>query len=156
MAANILLVRIDNRLVHGQVGVSWTTSLGANLIIVVDDEVVSDEVQKTLMTMTAEASGVGIRFFTIEKTIGIIHKAADHQRIFLVAKTPGVVKKLIDGNVPINEVNVGNMHFAPGKLALSKKVYVDTEELEDLRYISKLVPNTYIQDLPGDGKIKIK
>lgn len=156
MEPNILLARIDNRLVHGQVGVAWTTSLGANLIVVVDDEVVDDEIQKSLMTMTAESSGVGIRFFTVEKTINVIFKASKSQKIFIVAKTPKVIRKLIDGGVPIKEVNVGNMHFDKGKEQLSKKVYVSLEELEDLRYISKVVENTYIQDLPGDIKTKIK
>ncbi|NRZ59125.1 mannose/fructose/N-acetylgalactosamine-specific phosphotransferase system component IIB [Clostridium beijerinckii] len=64
---NILMTRIDNRLVHGQVGVTWTTSLGANLLVVVDDTAASDPVQQQLMSMTAESSGVGIRFFTIQK-----------------------------------------------------------------------------------------
>ena len=72
MALNILLTRIDNRLVHGQVGVTWTSSLGANLLVVVDDEAADDKLQQQLMTMTAENAGVGIRFFTVEKTIKII------------------------------------------------------------------------------------
>ncbi|NRW25563.1 mannose/fructose/N-acetylgalactosamine-specific phosphotransferase system component IIB [Clostridium beijerinckii] len=78
---NILMTRIDNRLVHGQVGVTWTTSLGANLLVVVDDTAASDPVQQQLMSMTAESSGVGIRFFTIQKTIDVIHKASPSQKI---------------------------------------------------------------------------
>ena len=50
---NILLTRIDNRLVHGQVGVTWTSTIGANLLIVVDDEVANDDIQQKLMGMTA-------------------------------------------------------------------------------------------------------
>ncbi len=65
---NILLTRIDNRLVHGQVGVTWTQTLNANLIVVADDVVAEDELQKSLMTVTAKSSNVGIRFFTIQKT----------------------------------------------------------------------------------------
>ncbi len=45
-APNILLVRIDNRLVHGQVGVTWTTSLGANLLLVADDQEANDKMQQ--------------------------------------------------------------------------------------------------------------
>lgn len=43
---NILLTRIDNRLVHGQVGVTWTSTIGANLLVVVDDDVAQDEIQQ--------------------------------------------------------------------------------------------------------------
>ncbi len=54
---NILLTRIDNRLVHGQVGVSWTATLGANLILVADDGVAKDSLQQRLMKMVADAQG---------------------------------------------------------------------------------------------------
>ena len=64
---NILLTRIDNRLVHGQVGVTWTKTLGANLIVVADDTAAEDRIQQSLMSVTAKSSGVGIRFFTIGK-----------------------------------------------------------------------------------------
>ena len=64
---NILLTRIDNRLVHGQVGVTWTSTIGANLLVVVDDDVAQDEIQQKLMGITAETYGFGIRFFSIEK-----------------------------------------------------------------------------------------
>lgn len=48
---NILLTRIDNRLVHGQVGVTWVNHLGANLLVVANDKVSEDEVQQNLMDM---------------------------------------------------------------------------------------------------------
>lgn len=153
---NILLTRIDNRLVHGQVGVTWTTSLGANLIVVADDLLVNDPLQQQLMKMTADSAGVQIRFFTIDHTIEIIHKASASQKIFLVCKTPAEAKRLIEGGVPIPEVNVGNMHFTPGKRPLSKKVYVDDEDLENLKFIKSKGIDIYIQDVPGEVKEYIK
>lgn len=155
MGPNILLTRIDNRLVHGQVASIWTPSLGANLLVVVDDGAANDPLQQQLMAMTAEASSVGIRFFTVERTINVISKAAPTQKIFIVCKTPNVVKQLVDGGVGIKEVNVGNMHFSPGKRAISKKVYVDDKELEELRYIQRKGINVFIQDTPGDIKYNI-
>ena len=153
---NILLTRIDNRLVHGQVGVTWTTSLGANLLVVVDDETAKDPLQQQLMEVTAKSSGAGIRFFTVQKTIDIIHKAAPHQKIFIVCRTPEVVRQLVDGGVPIKDVNVGNMHFSQGKRPITKKVYVDDKDLEDLRYIQSKGINVFIQDTPGDPKHHIE
>lgn len=64
---NILLLRIDNRLVHGQVGVAWSSSLGANLLLVADDGVAQDPLQQQIMSMTAESMGIGIRFFSLQK-----------------------------------------------------------------------------------------
>lgn len=153
---NILLARIDNRLVHGQVGVTWTTSLGANLIVVVDDLVANEPLQQQLMAVTAEASGAGVRFFTVEHTINVIHKASPTQKIFIVCKTPEEIRKLIDGGIPIKDVNVGNMHFSSGKRQISKKVYVDDKDLADLNYIKAKGINIFIQDVPGDMKEDIK
>ncbi|SCJ06532.1 EIIAB-Man [uncultured Clostridium sp.] len=155
MTPNIILTRIDNRLVHGQVGVTWTTAIGANLLVVVDDVAATEKVQQQLMTMTAESSGVGIRFFTIEKTINVIHKAAASQKIFLVCKTPETVRKLVEGGVPIKEVNVGNMHFSEGKRQITKKVFVDDKDIEDLKFIESKGVDVYIQDTPGDVKSRV-
>lgn len=152
---NILLTRIDNRLVHGQVGVTWTSTIGANLLVVVDDEVAGDDIQQKLMGMTADTYGFGIRFFSIEKTINVIGKAAPHQKIFLICRTPATVRKLVEGGVPLKDVNVGNMHFSEGKRQISNKVYVNAQDLEDLHFIKKNHINVFIQDVPGDQKESI-
>ncbi len=154
MGANILLTRVDNRLVHGQVGVTWVKSLGANLIVVVDDVAANSPIEQQLMEVVAKSSGVGIRFFTIDHTIEIIHKASPNQKIFIVCKTPETVKKLVDGGVPITEVNIGNMHFSDGKEQISKKVYVDNNDKENIKYLESKGIDVYIQDVPGDKKTK--
>lgn len=153
---NILLTRIDNRLVHGQVGVTWTKTIGANLIVVADDTTAEDKTVQSLMAMTAKSSGAGIRFFTIEHTAEIIHKAAPTQKIFIVCRTPKDVCRLVDLGVELKDVNVGNMHFSDGKRSLSKKVYVDDNDMDDLKYLASKGLNVYIQDVPGDSKITIE
>lgn len=151
---NILLTRIDNRLVHGQVGVTWTTSIGANLLVVVDDEVANNQIQQQLMSITAQNTGVGIRFFTIQKTVDVIQKASASQKIFLIVKDPETVVRLLKGGVPIKDVNVGNMHFSEGKEKLSKKVYVDEFDKKQFEQIKTYGVNLFIQDVPGE-EIKI-
>jgi len=153
---NILLTRIDNRLIHGQVGITWTMTLGANLLLVADDETAGNELMQQLMQATAESAGVGVRFFTLQKTIDIIHKASAKQKIFIICRTPADVRTLLENGVPIKEVNVGNMHFSKGKRQLSKKVYVDDKDMEDLYAIKQAGVNIYIQDVPGDAKEAIK
>lgn len=153
---NILLTRIDNRLVHGQVGVTWTMTLGANLLLVADNKTAEEPLLQELMRSVADSSNADIRFFTLDKTAAVIDKAADRQKIFIICKEPKDVRYLIEHGVPIKEVNVGNMHFAPGKRALSKKVYVDDKDMEDLKYIHDQGVDLYIQDVPGDAKEHIK
>lgn len=153
---NILLTRIDNRLVHGQVGVTWTQTLNANLIVVADDAVAKDELQQSLMTVTAKASNVGIRFFTIQKTADVIDRASPNQHIFLVVRNPKSARELVEKGVHLKDLNVGNMHFAPGKKELSKKVYIDDQDMDDLKFIASKGTNVFIQDVPGTSKEMIK
>ena len=86
---NILLTRIDNRLVHGQVGVTWTKTIGANLIVVADDAVAQDKMQQSLMTVTAKSSGAGVRFFSVEKTAAIIGNAAPEENLYRLQNSKG-------------------------------------------------------------------
>lgn len=131
---NILLTRVDNRLIHGQVGVTWVNHLGANLILVADDEVSNDSVQQNLMEMVVPDS-IQTRFFSIEKTINVIHKANENQKIFLVCRTPQNALKLIEGGVPIKELNIGNMHFNEGKEQISLTVSLDENDKQTIRKI---------------------
>lgn len=140
------------RLVHGQVGVTWTSTIGANLLVVVDDNVAQDEIQQKLMSITAETYDFGIRFFSIDKTINVIGKAAPHQKIFLICRTPQTVRMLLEGGIKLDDVNVGNMHFSEGKKQISSKVYVNKQDLDDLQFIKKQGVNIFIQDVPGDQK----
>ena len=125
---NILLTRIDNRLIHGQVATQWSSYLGANLLLVANDKVAGDSMRQGLMDMAAPA-GAQTRYFTIEKTINIIGKAADRQLIFIICENPQDVLKLVEGGVPIKKVNIGNMHMAEGKRQVAGVVAVDDADV---------------------------
>lgn len=146
---NILLTRIDNRLVHGQVGLTWTATLGANVIVVIDESAANDPLQQKLMQAVAKSSSVEIRFFTVDQFVAIMGNASSDQKIFIVVSSPSVVAELLDKEVPINVVNVGNMHYQRGKMPLTRKVYVDEADLEALKRIEGYHVQMYIQDVPG-------
>ncbi|ELX8380078.1 PTS N-acetylgalactosamine transporter subunit IIB [Providencia vermicola] len=147
---NILMTRIDNRLIHGQVGVTWTNSLGANLVVVANDEAAVDPVAQSLMDMVV-SDGVQTRYFTLQKTIDVIHKAADRQKIFIVCKTPQDVLTLVQGGVPIKFVNVGNMHFIEGKKQIHKTVSVDDSDIHAFRELEKLGITCEIRRVPDEA-----
>ncbi|MGY0163162.1 PTS N-acetylgalactosamine transporter subunit IIB [Edwardsiella tarda] len=147
---NILMTRIDNRLVHGQVGVTWTNTLGANLVLVANDAAAADPVQQNLMDMVV-ADGVQTRYFTLQKTIDVIHKAADRQKIFLVCKTPQDVLTLVRGGVPIQFVNVGNMHFSEGKRQIHKTVSVDDDDVAAFQALSSLGIVCEVRRVPDEA-----
>ncbi|EMI5492982.1 PTS N-acetylgalactosamine transporter subunit IIB [Providencia stuartii] len=151
---NILMTRIDNRLIHGQVGVTWTNSLGANLVVVANDEVATDPVVQTLMDMVI-SDGVQTRYFTLQKMIEVIHKAADRQKIFIVCKTPKDVLTLVRGGVPIKFVNIGNMHFVEGKKQIHTTVSVDNRDISAFCELRDLGIRCEIRRVPNETGIDI-
>lgn len=153
---NIVFTRVDNRLVHGQVGVVWTAAVEENLLLVANDEVTNSELQQELMAATAENSNVEIRFWTLEKTIKTIHKAAPRQKIFIVIKTPEDALTLVKGGVPIKAVNLGNMHYSDGKTQISKKVFVDQKDRDAINQLIAQDVEVFIQDTPDDKKEILK
>ncbi|QYN45898.1 PTS N-acetylgalactosamine transporter subunit IIB [Gilliamella sp. ESL0405] len=146
---NILMTRIDNRLVHGQVGVTWVNALGANLLLVANDSAAQDPVQQSLMDMVI-SQGIQTRYFTLQKTIDIIGKAAERQKIFIVCKTPQDVLTLVQGGVPIKFVNVGNMHFSEGKKQIHKTVSVDDDDIAAFKALTQLGVICEIRRVPDE------
>lgn len=153
---NILLTRVDNRMVHGQVGVTWTKTLGANLIIVADDEAAVNVLQQKLMESVAFSSGAQIRFFTLAHTAEVIYEASEDQKIYIVVNNVHSAKILVELGVPIHELNLGNMHFSHGKRMVTKKVYVSEQDIADIAYLLEHQVKVFIQDVPGDSSMKIQ
>lgn len=153
---NIVFARVDNRLVHGQVGMVWANTMGANIVVVVDDDVVNDPVQQELMRMTVSTNKLPIRFWSVQQTIDTIWKASPSQKIFIVAKTPKVMRKLVEGGVPIKAVNIGNMHTGPGKRQFKTAyVYVDDDDMADIEALKSKGVQMSIQVLPDYKKVVI-
>ncbi len=144
---NILLTRIDNRLIHGQVATQWTGAIDANLLLVANDNVAGDKMRQGLMNMAAP-SYAQTRFFTVQKTIDIIGKASPAQRIFIICETPQDVVRLVEGGVPIKKVNIGNMHMAEGKRQVATSVAVDDSDVAAFKRLQELGVELSIQRVP--------
>ena len=144
---NILLTRIDNRLIHGQVATQWTGAIDANLLLVANDNVAGDKMRQGLMNMAAP-SYAQTRFFTVQKTIDIIGKASPAQRIFIICETPQDVVRLVEGGVPIKKVNIGNMHMSDGKRQVATSVAVDDSDVAAFKRLQELGVELSIQRVP--------
>ncbi|UGA55816.1 PTS N-acetylgalactosamine transporter subunit IIB [Vibrio sp. VB16] len=149
----INLTRVDNRLLHGQVAVAWSHHAEANLIVIVNDDVAEDQMQQDLMTMSA--GNMGVRFFSVQKTVDIIHKASPEQKIMLVVRTPQDVVRLVEGGVPLNDINIGNMHFSEGKKQIHITVSVDDEDMQAFERLRELGVRFAIQRMPHEDKLDI-
>lgn len=144
---NILLTRIDNRLIHGQVATQWNAAVGANLFLVANDEVSTNKMRQNLMDMAAP-SGVETRYFSLEKTIEAINEASPEQQIFIVAENPQDVLALVKGGVPIKKVNIGNMHMSEGKRQVATTVAVDDADVAAFKELQELGVELEIKRVP--------
>lgn len=153
---NIEMMRIDERLIHGQ-GQMWLNALGVNTVIVADDAASTDVIQQTLMK-TVVAKSVAMRFFSIEKTCEVIHKASPKQKIFIVCKTPENALKLIAGGVPVKEINIGNIHNAEGKSPVTRSIFLGKEDKAALKELSEKYSikfNTKTTPSGNDGAVQV-
>lgn len=153
---DIKMLRIDERLIHGQ-GQMWLSALGTNLVIVADDAASTDKLQQTLMK-TVVPESIGMRFFSIQKTCEVIHKAAPHQKIFIVCKSPESALKLIAGGVPVEEINIGNIHNAEGKEKVTRSIYLGADDKKALRSLKDnygVKFNTKTTPIGGDGAAQV-
>ena len=152
---NIILTRIDNRLVHGQVATQWCGAIGAHLILVANDEVAGNKLRQGLMDMAAP-SYAAMRYWTIEKTCAPIHKANDKQMLFIVCETPTDVLRLVEGGVPIKKVNIGNMHMAEGKRQVAGSVAVDDKDVAAFAKLRELGVELEIRRVPQEASESIE
>ena len=144
---NIVLTRIDNRLIHGQVATQWCGVVGANLLLVANDKVAGDEFRQGLMNMAAPAYAQ-TRFFTIDKTCAIIGKASPAQKIAIICENPQDVLRLVEGGVPITKLNIGNMHMAEGKRQVATSVAVDDDDVACFKKLQELGVELEIKRVP--------
>lgn len=130
MQMPIVLVRVDDRLIHGQVAVGWTRTVGATRIVVANDEVAKDATQKALLKLAAPV-GVKVSILSVADAAALLAgpKVAK-DRVMVLVRDPQSLLGLMDGGVELTKVNVGNVRMAPGRVRLTKEVAASPEELE--------------------------
>ncbi|HBI3768838.1 TPA: PTS sugar transporter subunit IIB [Enterococcus faecalis] len=149
---NVKMVRVDERLIHGQ-GQLWIKSLGVNLVICANDKVAEGSLQQTLMK-TVVPKGTNVRFWTIEHTAKIIWKAAPNQTIFVVVGSLTDALELCKLGFPMDQLNIGNIHASDGKEKISQFIYLGKEDknaLYELRETYNVIFNTKTSPLSNDG-----
>lgn len=154
MKAKIKLIRVDNRLVHGQTGMSWPSSLGVDTIVVVDDEVVHSIFPQKLMANVAKAANVHIRFYSVDDFMNALDNESS-QKLFIVVKTIQVARSLAEKGLVQQKLNIGNIHYEKGRLPFHKKMYLTQQDVDDLNYLNEMGYTIFYQDVPGTVSEKI-
>lgn len=151
---SIIGVRIDGRLIHGQVANLWTTKLNISRIMVVDDEVATNDIEKSGLKLATPA-GVKLSVLPIEKAANnILAGKYDSQRLLIIARKPDRLLKLVELGVPITEINVGNMSQTDETRSITKSINVLDQDVEvfnqldakGVRLVAQMVPSDKSED----------
>lgn len=123
------LVRIDDRLIHGQVATRWTKESKVSRIIVVNDDVAKDQVRSTMLKSVAPP-GVTAHVVNVDKMIRVYNNPEyGGERVMLLFTNPTDVVRLMDGGVPMTTVNIGGISHKEGKTMVSNAVAVDEKDI---------------------------
>ena len=126
----IKLVRLDYRLLHGQVVFSWTGHVGAQRIIVVDDDAANDEMKKSALLLSKPA-GVRVNIFTVDKAIAKMPKVEQlDEKIMMIFGNTAALLKFCQAYPKIKEINYGAVANKPGSKAPEEQA--DTQKLLDM------------------------
>lgn len=159
--AKIAALRIDDRLIHGQVAMTWTKHLKVNGIIVANDDAANDNTQKMALKM-AVPSGIKVLIKPVDEVIRVLnYPKASQMRILVLTRTVKDALRIRQQVGEIEFLNLGNTGRFDGidiseKTVLTSTIMLTAEEKECLRELAELDPGICMQQVPNDEKKFVK
>ena len=155
----IVMARVDDRLIHGQVAVKWSKELQISRIIVASDSVAKNAVQVAALKAAAP-SGVKAAILTIEKARAIINDPrSKDMRILLVSNTPQDLLAVYKGIKERPVLNVGNYGRLNGPIGDKKKisdsVYLAEDDVTTLHEFAEMGVEVIHQALPEVDRVDL-
>ncbi|MFT8329482.1 PTS sugar transporter subunit IIB [Oenococcus oeni] len=152
---SIAAVRIDGRLLHGQVANMWTGVIKPSRIMVVDNSTANSDIEKAAIKL-ARPAGVNLSILNEDRAIDhIVNGRYDSQRVFVLVRRPKVLLDMIDGGVQIKEVNVGNMSQADGTKPLTKSINILQSDVDAFNLLHKKGIKMTVQMVPSDPAVDL-
>ena len=146
----IVHARVDERLIHGLFATVWTNTVGAQRIMVLNDRCVNDQLQIGALKM-AKPAGVKLSILSKRKAIEkILAGNYDEEKVFLITKDIADMAALIDGGVPLQSFNVGNISQKEGSRAIKKSVALTDEDNQTVRRLTDNGVTITAQMIPSE------
>ncbi|MCI0482392.1 MAG: PTS sugar transporter subunit IIB [Candidatus Dadabacteria bacterium] len=151
----IVLVRVDSRLVHGQILEAWIPYTKAEALIVIDDEVQGNLLKRSVMEM-AVPSSIEIDFSSISDAIRRYKNSgfSSKKRIVLFSSIQDA-KAAFDGGFRYDSLNLGNMHFCEGKVQVSSNLWVGIDDTAEIEELSREGVSIDTRSVPGERKLEL-
>ncbi|MFS7401259.1 mannose/fructose/sorbose PTS transporter subunit IIA [Carnobacterium maltaromaticum] len=152
----MVLVRVDSRLLHGQVATAWTKSTQPNRIIVVSDAVSKDDLRKKLIEQAAPP-GVKANVIPVDKMIEIAKDPRfGNTKALLLFENPQDVLRAVEGGVDIEEVNVGSMAHSVGKVVVSKVLSMGQADVDAFENLKAKGVKFDVRKVPNDSSANME
>ena len=159
--AKITALRVDDRLIHGQVAMTWTKQLAVQGIVVANDEAANDNTQKMALKM-AVPGGIKSLIKPVDEAIRILNNPkASRMRILVLTRTVKDALKIRQSVGEIGFLNVGNTGRFDGidvseKLVLTPTIMLTKAEQQALKELVALDPKACMQQVPNDEQKLVK
>lgn len=148
----IKCVRIDHRLLHGQVAFSWSRFLDADCILLASDNLVKDELKMTAMRM-AKPTGLKLVMKSIDDSIKALNSGAtDKYKLFIITESVEDVYRLANGVGFIKSINIGGMKARDDRKQISKAVFVSDDDIAKLKELHENGIELEVRLVPTDTK----
>lgn len=148
---NLPLVRIDDRLIHGQVATAWLRQYPAEAIFVINDAVAKNEFQRTVLLTTAPA-GLNIEIYGVDDGARAVLAESGTRSAILILTRPRDIVRLAEAGVPLTSINVGGMQPHQGAKQVTKAVSVDQADIDSFRALHERGVELEVRMVPTDKR----
>ncbi|NLB72300.1 MAG: PTS sugar transporter subunit IIB [Chloroflexi bacterium] len=153
---NILVARIDDRLIHGQVVTSWIRSYPITNILIVAEDLANNQLMQRIYKSVAP-EGIEVTVLNNQDAIQLLaEKEGKSENLMLLAKTPEVFEFLVDHDVPLSKIVLGGMGSKPGRETLIRNISANVAERESFRRLIQRGIKIVYQMVPVDKEIEIE
>lgn len=148
---DLQLTRIDDRLIHGQVVVGWVRALNIQRLVVANDSIAANAMQRTLMEM-AVPSGLKVSLLTVPQAVEASRAQGPPEKVLLLFGNPQDALAFVRSGGTLSSLNVGGMHFCDGKRQVCSTVCVDERDIQAFKELKALGLELEVRAVPGDTR----
>ena len=149
------LVRIDDRLVHGQVVEGWIPFLKAERVVVASASAAGDETQQALMQLALPES-IDLRVLAPKDAAAhLLSEECARTRVLVLVPSPKEALELLDAGVAFKSLNVGGLHYSAGRIQLGRVIFLSEDDSRTLRELAQRGVILEGRAVPSDRKMDI-
>lgn len=153
---NIVLTRIDDRLIHGQVVTAWIKQYPINEILIIDDELSQNRLMERIYKAAAPM-GVEVLIHSMEAALEFLKEDPIRgENLLVLVKVPEIIESLLKQGIQIRKVILGGMGAKNGRKTFNRNVSASDEEIQCFKRIVEGGVDIFYQLVPNDKAVNIK